>query len=38
VWKTLKLPFELAPSAEIVEFPARADARCTYPDFKLAAE
>ncbi|MEA2860878.1 MAG: 5-aminolevulinate synthase [Methylobacteriaceae bacterium] len=38
VWKTLKLPFEFAPSAEIVEFPARADARCTYPDFKLAAE
>jgi 5-aminolevulinate synthase len=38
VWKTLKLPFESAPSAEIVEFPARTDARCTYPDFKLAAE
>jgi 5-aminolevulinate synthase len=38
VWKTLKLPFEPAPSAEILEFPARADARCTYPDFKLAAE
>jgi 5-aminolevulinate synthase len=38
VWKTLKLPFGSAPSAEIVEFPARTDARCTYPDFKLAAE
>jgi 5-aminolevulinate synthase len=38
VWTTLKLPFEFAPSAEIVEFPARVDARCTYPDFKLAAE
>ena len=38
VWKTLKLPFEPAPSAEILEFPARTDARCTYPDFKLAAE
>jgi 5-aminolevulinate synthase len=38
VWKTLKLPFESAPSADIVEFPARTDARCTYPDFKLAAE
>jgi len=38
VWKTLKLAFELAPSAKIVEFPARNDARCTYPDFKLAAE
>jgi len=36
VWKTLKLPFE--SGAEIVEFPARTDARCTYPDFKLAAE
>ncbi|MBV8850582.1 MAG: 5-aminolevulinate synthase [Methylobacteriaceae bacterium] len=38
VWKTLELPFDAAPSAEIVAFPARADARCTYPDFKLAAE
>jgi 5-aminolevulinate synthase len=38
VWKTLKLPFDFAPSAEIVEFPARTDARCTYPEFKLAAE
>jgi 5-aminolevulinate synthase len=38
VWKTLKLPFEPAPSAEILEFLARTDARCTYPDFKLAAE
>jgi 5-aminolevulinate synthase len=38
VWTTLKLPFESAPGAEIVEFPARAEARCTYPDFKLAAE
>ena len=39
VWKTLKLPFESAPAtAEIVEFPARTDARCLYPDFKLAAE
>jgi 5-aminolevulinate synthase len=38
VWKTLKLPFEFAPSAEIVEFPGRSDAHCTYPDFKLAAE
>jgi 5-aminolevulinate synthase len=38
VWKTLKLPFEFVPSAEIVEFPGRIDARCLYPDFKLAAE
>ncbi len=39
VWKTLKLPFaEAVESAEIVQFPARADARCTFPDFKLAAE
>src|SRR3954447_6951517 len=38
VWKTLKLPFEFVPSAEIVESPARAAARCLYPDFKLAAE
>jgi hypothetical protein len=34
----LKLPFESAPSAEIVEFPGRTDTRCSYPDFKLAAE
>jgi 5-aminolevulinate synthase len=38
VWKTLKLPFELAPSAEILEFPARTDVRCTYPDLRMAAE
>jgi 5-aminolevulinate synthase len=38
VWKTLKIPFAPVQGAEIVEFPARADARCTYPDFKLAAE
>jgi 5-aminolevulinate synthase len=39
VWKTLKLPFaEPAESAEIVPFPARTDVRCTYPDFKQAAE
>jgi len=38
VWRTLKLPFESAPGAEILEFPARAEARCTYPDFKFAAE
>jgi 5-aminolevulinate synthase len=39
VWKVLKLPFtEPAESAEIVQFPARPDARCTFPDFKLAAE
>ena len=38
VWKSLKLPFESVPSAEIVEFPTRIDARCLYPDFKLAAE
>jgi 5-aminolevulinate synthase len=38
VWKTLKLPFEPVPSADILDFPARTDARCTYPDFKLAAE
>jgi 5-aminolevulinate synthase len=38
VWKTLKIPFAPLQSAEIVEFPARADARCTYPEFKLAAE
>jgi 5-aminolevulinate synthase len=38
VWKTLKIPFAQAQSSEIIEFPARADARCTYPDFKLAAE
>jgi 5-aminolevulinate synthase len=38
VWKTLKLPFEFVPSAEIIEFPARAVARCLYLDFKLAAE
>jgi 5-aminolevulinate synthase len=38
VWKTLKIPFAPMQSAEIVEFPARADARCTYPEFKLAAE
>jgi hypothetical protein len=34
----LKLPFAVAPGAEILEFPARSDPRCTYPDFKLAAE
>jgi 5-aminolevulinate synthase len=38
VWKTLKLPFESVSSAEVLEFPARTEARCTYPDFKLAAE
>jgi 5-aminolevulinate synthase len=38
VWKTLKIPFATAPTAEILEFQARVDARCTYPDFKLAAE
>jgi 5-aminolevulinate synthase len=38
VWKTLKIPFTPVPTAEIVEFPARTDARCTYPEFKLAAE
>ncbi|GAC1339614.1 MAG: 5-aminolevulinate synthase [Beijerinckiaceae bacterium] len=38
VWQTLKIPFAAAPSAEIVDFPSRPDARCTYPDFKLAAE
>jgi 5-aminolevulinate synthase len=38
VWKTLKIPFAPAPSAEILEFPARTDVRCTYPEFKLAAE
>ena len=39
VWKTLKIPFApVAATAEIVEFPARTDARCLYPDFKLAAE
>jgi 5-aminolevulinate synthase len=38
VWKTLQIPFAPVPSAAIVEFPARTDARCTYPDFKLAAE
>jgi 5-aminolevulinate synthase len=38
IWTTLKLPFVPVPSADIVEFPARDDARCTYPDFKLAAE
>jgi 5-aminolevulinate synthase len=38
VWRTLKIPFASAPTAEIVEFPNRNDARCTYPDFKLAAE
>jgi 5-aminolevulinate synthase len=38
VWKTLKIPFAPLQSAEVVEFPARTDARCAYPDFKLAAE
>src|SRR5437660_2742170 len=38
VWKTLKIPFAPVQSAEIVEFPGRNDARCTYPEFKLAAE
>ncbi|MEA2758701.1 MAG: 5-aminolevulinate synthase [Methylobacteriaceae bacterium] len=38
VWETLRIPFAPVQSAEIVEFPARADTRCTYPDFKLAAE
>ncbi|HZY13654.1 MAG TPA: 5-aminolevulinate synthase [Beijerinckiaceae bacterium] len=38
VWKTLKLPFESVPGAEIVEFPGRTDARCTYPDLRMAAE
>src|SRR5580765_6079595 len=39
VWKTLKIPFAPLPAtAEIVEFPGRTDARCLYPDFKLAAE
>jgi 5-aminolevulinate synthase len=38
VWKTLEIPFAPVQSAEIVEFPARTDTRCTYPDFKLAAE
>ena len=33
------VPFAPPPATtEIVEFPARADARCLYPDFKLAAE
>jgi 5-aminolevulinate synthase len=38
VWKTLKIPFAPLQSAEVIEFPARTDARCAYPDFKLAAE
>jgi len=39
VWKTLKIPFAPLPATtEIVEFPGRTDARCLYPDFKLAAE
>jgi 5-aminolevulinate synthase len=38
VWETLRIPFAPVQSAEIVEFPARTDTRCTYPDFKLAAE
>ncbi len=37
VWKTLKLPFVNEP--KIVEFRREtADARCTFPDFKKAAE
>jgi 5-aminolevulinate synthase len=37
VWKTLKLPFVEQP--KIVEFKREtADARCTFPDFKRAAE
>jgi 5-aminolevulinate synthase len=37
VWKTLKLPFVEQP--RIVEFRREtADARCTFPDFKKAAE
>ena len=38
VWKTLRIPFAAQTSAEIIEFPSHTDARCTYPDFKLAAE
>jgi 5-aminolevulinate synthase len=38
VWKTLRIPFAPVQRADIIEFPARGDARCTYPDFKLAAE
>jgi 5-aminolevulinate synthase len=38
VWETLRIPFAPVQSAEILEFPTRADTRCTYPDFKLAAE
>jgi 5-aminolevulinate synthase len=38
VWETLRIPFAPVQSAEILEFPARPDTRCTYPDFKLAAE
>jgi 5-aminolevulinate synthase len=38
VWETLRIPFAPVQSAEILEFPARPDMRCTYPDFRLAAE
>jgi 5-aminolevulinate synthase len=38
VWETLRIPFAPLQSAEILEFPARPDMRCTYPDFRLAAE
>jgi 5-aminolevulinate synthase len=36
VWHALKLPF--VESAKIVEFKREGDARCTFPEFKRAAE
>ncbi|HTV31497.1 MAG TPA: 5-aminolevulinate synthase [Methylocella sp.] len=36
VWHALKLPF--VEGAEIVSFKPSSDARCTYPEFKRAAE
>jgi 5-aminolevulinate synthase len=36
VWQTLKLPF--AEQAKILEFKRESDARCTFPEFKRAAE
>lgn len=36
VWQTLKLPF--AEPAKILDFKRESEARCTFPDFKRAAE
>jgi hypothetical protein len=36
VWQTLKLPF--VEPAKILEFKRQDDSRCTFPEFKRAAE